>query len=99
MIQDAPGRNAGKNSVLTKHKFPAKSFFFYLPVKMNRMAKVWCTVPRMIFVGGFAQPAVLLTGATAKKHFTRICQNQSLEEKTANSCRNGARSQNGIKPT
>ena len=53
------------------------------------MAKVWCTVPRMIFVGGFAQPAVLLTGATAKKHFTRICQNQSFEEKTANSCRNG----------
>ena len=99
MIQDAPGRNAAKNSVLTKHKFPAKSFFFYLSVKMNRMAKIWCTVPRMIFVGGFAQPAVHSMGATAKKHCTRICQNQSFEEKTANSCRNGARSQNGIKPT
>ena len=29
MIQDAPGRNAAKNSVLTKQKFPAKSFFLF----------------------------------------------------------------------
>ena len=63
------------------------------------MAKIWCTVPRIILVGAFVQPAVHSTGATAKKHFTRICQNQSFEEKMTNSCRNGARSQNGIKPT
>ena len=73
MIRDAPGRNAAKKQKFSFDKTQisgiAKSFFFYLPVKMNRMAKIWCTVPRMIFVGGFTQPAVHSTGATAKKHF------------------------------
>ena len=67
MIQDAPGRNAAKNSVLTKHKFPAKSFFFYLSVKMNRMAKIWCTVPRMIFVGGFRTTCSPFDGRHSEK--------------------------------
>ena len=72
----------GKKFSFDKTQISSKVIFFYLPVKMNRMAKIWCTVPRMIFVGGFEQPAVHSTGATAKKHFTRICQNQSFEEKT-----------------
>ena len=79
MIQDAPGQNAAKNNSFDKTKISSKVIFFYLTVKMNRMAKIWCTVPRMIFVGGFEQPAVHSTGATAKKHFTRICQNQSFD--------------------
>ena len=62
----------GKKFSFDKTKISSKVIFFYLSVKMNRMAKIWCTVPRMIFVGGFEQPAVHLTGATAKKHFTRI---------------------------
>ena len=45
MIQDAPGRNAGKNLVLTKHKFPAKSFFFLFTSKNEQDGKslVHCT--------------------------------------------------------
>ena len=66
----------GKKFSFDKTKISSKVIFFYLTVKMNRMAKIWCTVPRMIFVGGCEQPAVHSTGATAKKHFTRICQNQ-----------------------
>ena len=59
----------GKKFSFDKTQISSKVIFFYLPVKMNRMAKIWCTVPRMIFVGGFTQPAVHSTGTTAKKHF------------------------------
>ena len=50
------------------------------------MAKIWCTVPRMIFVGGFEQPAVHSTGATAKKHFTRISVKKSFDQFLPSKC-------------